>query len=80
MKIAGFYPRRMAFIIVGMIFALVPFHPFVSCHASGVIGGSAMILCVLVLVLGFMTPKGQGKLFPFVLAFFGVLLHGLCTH
>lgn len=78
-SIAGFLPRRVAWITAILSLLLVPVHFHVSCDLSGIIGMYSYILLGITGVLSLADKTGR-KAMPFGLAVIGIVAHTLCTH
>jgi hypothetical protein len=73
--------RKVAFVLAGAIFALVPVHTFVSCQESGLIGFASMLLCGVAIIASLAAPDGTaGRLNPAVLAAVTCILNLLAIH
>lgn len=80
-RLTGFSNQRVAYVLTGIAFCLVPAHYYVSCEISGTIVGIAMLLFLGVGVLSFFVPRGtQGRFRPLAFAFVALVAHMLSTH
>ena len=78
-QVAGFSPRRVAWITASLSLALVPVHFYVSCEMSGRLACSDFGLLCLTIGLSVADRSGK-KGSPIALAVIGFIAHGLCTH
>ena len=74
-----FRPRRIGYYCVVLIFFLTPIHFLVPCEVSGAVGGCAVVLTLLTLVL-LLADAGKDRLRPPLFATIGVILHALLVH
>ena len=77
----GFSPHRMAYLLDFVSLAVSPLHFFASCDNSGRIYGFALLVCLAVLVLCILSPRGTSHRFlPFGLGLLITLHHGMSAH
>ena len=79
--VLGFSPRRMAYILCALLFALVPLHSHFPCEASEALGGFALMMILIIGGLCWLIPQTVKDWWvPRVLAFIGFVAHLTMIH